>query len=188
MSFVFTCRADGPVEDGFHDVAMIGHDQRTGATCFFQSFPEAPRARFPSPLTDDPVWELPAHTADTACHRCHAADPWIHTPWVDGAAVDGEPIVPVLPAPAYSIVGTAFADWMPETLTLPGNACTTCHALSAHSCSTMARYAGGLEAGLPLTEAAVGLPWMPPEGEVPEADLQALIACCDDPALPGCGG
>jgi hypothetical protein len=79
-------------KDLFDDVALIGHNQKTGATCFFQALAsEQPHHKAldgaavpkPSESTADEFWLEPANTAGKRCYSCHDNDPWIHTPYVD---------------------------------------------------------------------------------------------------------
>lgn len=213
VTFVFTCRSsdtEPPTNAGgiFHDVAMIGHHARTGATCYFQSFPgDEERVRaFPSPLTagEDPdvgevdaahVWELPARTADSRCVRCHAADPWIHTPWIDQLARRDAPDELLVPLTGgidtpYHIVGEAFTGWQMAHFDLPDNGCTSCHRVGTEGCDNFVRYSTGGVSSVPLSPSADGVPWMPPESPTDpaawDADVDVILSCCMDPSVPEC--
>jgi hypothetical protein len=202
VTFVFTCRsteAPRPGDDGgrFHDVAMIGHNSQTGATCFFQSFPDGSSRVFPSPLAPaaEDVWQAPGPTADAGCHRCHAADPWIHSPWIDQVPSRDLPGVPVVPATVgndtpYHVVGTAFADWQLAHFDLPDNGCTACHRIGAGACGGLVAYAVGDPSPAPLTPGVDGVPWMPPDPidqTTWRTDADAILACCATPDDPACG-
>lgn len=132
----------------FNDIAMIGHNPRTGKTCFFQNkiFDGTDGEHIPHPADLEKsrhVWDGPKGY----CMGCHSADPFIHTPWIDGATRrDGNPIVPKMGvhtdfeiswnASPYSIVNRkAQADahiggsWeVPKHLVSEeADACTSCH-------------------------------------------------------------
>jgi hypothetical protein len=131
-------------------VQMIGHDQETGATCFFES-PDALGSQaqkewvaldeeglldgeLPSPGHPDfdRAWTPPP----SPCSVCHHNDPFIHNPWIDGARLPEDPSQPVLPAIAtpespYWVVGGA--DWDLRTPHIEGNTCTNCHRIGMGS-------------------------------------------------------
>ncbi|MEZ4318407.1 MAG: hypothetical protein R3F61_12925 [Myxococcota bacterium] len=199
VTFIFTCRSydyEEPHADGglYHDVAMIGHNAETGATCFFQSFPEARQRYFPSPLTAGGtpdygtrdarmVWDRPGDTASIACHRCHGSDPWIHSPWIDqleDPANPGQPFVPPTGSnnTPYHVVGTEFARWRLTQIAPEGNACLACHRMHpGPDAESFIQYSVGGDIGMPLTGTSTTWPashWMPPEdGSTPE-DFAAL--------------
>lgn len=219
VTFVFTCRSSDvaePTEEGgiYHDVAMIGHNAETGATCFFQSFPTERIRYFPSPLTAGgppdvgtadalDVWDRPALTADIHCNRCHGADPWIHSPWIDqmrSREDASQPLVPwtALGQPPYHVVGTAFSSWNLRHLAPEGNACLACHRIApGELCEDGVRYASGEPIWLPLTDAGRAWPtshWMPPEGAASQAEWESvwrphvdqLLGCCRNPSNAEC--
>lgn len=84
--FVNFCRDGG--------MGVIGHNEKTGATCFFHINLEHDNAgRFPG--SDDPdydaYWEPPEVVAQDSCQSCHQADPWLHSPWIDQLRKPEEP-------------------------------------------------------------------------------------------------
>ncbi|MBS2014127.1 MAG: hypothetical protein JST00_14650 [Deltaproteobacteria bacterium] len=133
----------------FNDIAMIGHDPKTGKTCYFQNkiFDGTDGSRIPHPADVEKsrhVWDTPKGY----CMGCHSAEPFIHTPWIDKALRrDGTPIVPKMGVHAdfeiswnaspYSVVNRkAQADarvgggaWeLPKHLVSEeADACTSCH-------------------------------------------------------------
>lgn len=133
----------------FNDIAMIGHNPKTGKTCFFQNkiFDGTDGARVPHPADVEKsrhIWDEPKGY----CMRCHSAEAFIHSPWIDGAKRrDGSPIVPMMGkhpdfeiswnASPYSIVNRAAqargrvggSSWdLPKHLVSEGaEACTSCH-------------------------------------------------------------
>ena len=138
----------------YDDVAMLGHNPYTGRPVTFQNalYAKTDGVHVPHP-GDDIVSERSSYTSASLwqgihgglgsgieCARCHDADPFIHTPWIDGAKDEkGDPIIPMLgvddgfsvgfnEAP-YVIVGTESLGWrMPKHITSPeAAACTKCH-------------------------------------------------------------
>jgi hypothetical protein len=133
----------------FNDIAMIGHNPKTGKTCFFQNkiFDGTDGQRVPHPADIEKsrhVWDEPKGY----CMRCHSAEAFIHSPWIDQAKRrDGNPVVPMMGkhpdfeiswnASPYSIVNRAAqargrvggGSWdLPKHLVSEGaEACTSCH-------------------------------------------------------------
>lgn len=192
----------------FDDVALIGHRASTGATCFFQAFPTAEVTAVPSPL-DAPeaelAWEDPSTVAAADCVRCHGADPWLHSPWIDQLRDPDDAERPYVPVGAtvdgpYWVVGAAFAGWAGsmETVRPDDNACVACHRVGLReACERLVPYATGRGGGLPLSAAGATFPlshWMPPS---PHADADAwsdawqhhvtdLLDCCRAPSDARC--
>lgn len=101
------CRAPGESTDSvatrkstktFNDIAMIGHNPRTGKTCFFQNKmhegKDGAHITHPADLERSrEIWDGPKGY----CGNCHSADAFIHSPWIDQAKrADGTPIVPMM--------------------------------------------------------------------------------------------
>jgi hypothetical protein len=133
----------------FNDIAMIGHNPVTGKSCFFQNkiFDGTDGAKVPHPADLEKsrhIWDAPKGY----CMRCHSAEAFIHTPWIDGAKRrDGTPVVPMMGkhpdfeiswnASPYSIVNRAAqargnvggGTWdLPKHLVSEGaDACLSCH-------------------------------------------------------------
>jgi hypothetical protein len=132
--------------DGNHrrfigSVQMIGYNQTTGATAFFETSAPAPwitqdettlRMRGQIPWIDEPrefnkAFQTPA-AVRTQCVSCHQADPFITSPFVNAARIPGtdESVVPFLDADApYYVIGGE--DWDMRTIHIEGNACFECH-------------------------------------------------------------
>lgn len=191
--------AGGVGEAGFNDIAMIGHRDSTGATCFFQAFPDAATGRIPAPGEDpaltpegqpasEDFWEIPGYAALQACHTCHTADPWLHTAFIDQVRDPLDASEPYVPAGdpgvgPYHVVGSAMLTLWPEPLEVvqpEGNACTECHAVGVTGpgrCWTFVSIAAG-ERMMPLTHWSAqdyeGLTWMPPELPATEDEWEAL--------------
>ncbi|MBZ9959317.1 hypothetical protein [Mesorhizobium sp. BR1-1-14] len=161
IQWAFICRRYkirvDPNFPNFEDVAIIGHNKATGATCFFQTLryggaedgikttrvpppAERPDATPGGEIKAADFWYSPQETANIRCNRCHDSDAFIHTPHVDQVkrVVGGHdiPIVPPGPnlkanppeASRYNFVGEPFQAWPAPVRIQPlGNACTSCH-------------------------------------------------------------
>ena len=153
ITFVLLCRKALAEEGKYNDVAMIGHNH-TGKTCYYQmdytdsltaitSPHPADEVDSPgSPQISESLWSgiHGGLGSGIECAECHDSDPFIHTPWIDGAKDErGETIIPKFgthdgyaegfnDAP-YSIVNLQGQGWtMPKHLTSPeAAACTKCH-------------------------------------------------------------
>ena len=105
--WVLLCRSPGDSTDSlaartstktFNDIAMIGHDPKTGKTCFFQNKlhlgNDGAHVTHPADLERSrDIWDNPKGY----CTGCHSADAFIHSPWIDAARrADGTPIVPMM--------------------------------------------------------------------------------------------
>ncbi|HWL88191.1 MAG TPA: hypothetical protein VNO21_20450, partial [Polyangiaceae bacterium] len=150
--WVLLCRAaDAPARDGmpatktFRDMAMIGHNPKTGKTCFFQNKLGQSKdgAHIPHPADLEKsqyTWDSPKGYCTTSCH---AADAFVHSPWIDGALRrNGKTIVPKmgehpdfpiswLDAP-YDVVNMDAQGWSigRQLVSEKAAACTSCHRIA----------------------------------------------------------
>ncbi|MEQ1546313.1 hypothetical protein [Methyloglobulus sp.] len=99
---IFICRKfnDSRATDGLYDeVAIIQHNKKSGATCWYQSDlkPSAPiPPNIKSPKDSDFVdeknqikWELPSNLEKHAkCVNCHTNDPFVGTPYIKNILED----------------------------------------------------------------------------------------------------
>ncbi len=133
----------------FNDMAMIGHNPRTGRTCFFQNAIGTGRdgVHVPHPADVEKsatVWSTSVQTYCTG--QCHAADPFVHSPWIDGAKRStGNPIVPKmgehpdfpisqLDAPYSLIAADNLGFALPKQLVNDEvGACNNCHRLAGNT-------------------------------------------------------
>lgn len=151
--WVLLCRKSigGLSSSRFNDMAMIGHNPLTGKTCFFQNalYEKTDGAHVPHPADkqkSETLWDG-VHGglgSGIECARCHAAKPFIHSPWIDGARdAMGRAVVPKLgedpdfvigynDAP-YDIINKAGQGWtMEQSLVSPeAAACTKCHRIGS---------------------------------------------------------
>ena len=188
-------KENDPDLDKAGDIAVIGHHPRTGATAFFQYYePANPRSAnvIVSPFSDGasefwpPVGKL---AAEFRCERCHSADAFIHTPWINQVRVRKvgqdkpfpEPMVPSSPLGPYFFVdsgpGEPFECWnyALKHLNAPKNKCTECHRITPYDLAGLGqnatRYAGlnyedrnefAVASDGFQTDTYYDLPWMPP--------------------------
>ncbi|MBV72388.1 MAG: hypothetical protein CMH52_13775 [Myxococcales bacterium] len=155
--WVLLCRKALTEEGQYNDVAMIGHNPYTGKTCYFQNalYSKTDGVHIPhpaddlestaSPQTSNSLWNgiHGGLGSGIQCAECHSTDPFIHTPWIDGAKDEnGDTVIPMMgvhdgytlgfnEAP-YSIVDTEGQGWtMPKNLVNAETAaCTKCHRVS----------------------------------------------------------
>ena len=165
--FVNFCRDGG--------MGLIGHNEETGATCFFHiNLEHDNAAQFPGsndPNYDD-YWEPPEVVAQDACQGCHQADPWLHSPWIDQLRNPEDPAQPLVPVTAtadspYIVVGEQFEQ--PIHAGAPDNSCTSCH---RPQCDTFfSEPLGDLQMPGPFADTT----W----AEGSSADAEALREWCD---------
>lgn len=135
VNWVYFCRKD----DNF--AQMIGYDQSSGASCFFelqdgympleQGVPKGTVPGVDSPDYER-AWKRPEQIAVQGCNFCHSPDPFIHTPFIDAVRRPDDPTHPLLPELAtptspYYVPGEAFARWTFDYVAFDDNACTACH-------------------------------------------------------------
>ena len=178
-------------------VQMIGYDERTGATAFFESSdaigpwasvdPETNRLTGVMPWIDDPdafnrAFRTPGKLQ---CVQCHQNDPFIHNSFIDAAKMPGsdEIVVPRIRTwerdmehdlPYYVIGGE---NWDMRTIHIEGNGCLDCHRIGMGTAKLFIRYG-----------------WDPNEHMPPKspgsrsADWNALLECWENRPenTPGC--
>jgi hypothetical protein len=160
--WVLLCRKSHRETVGrYNDMAMIGHNPFTGQTCFFQN--QLPNGETHRPSNDG--MQIP-HPADNVkseaspqmwsdlwggieggigpdggiqCQGCHSTDPFIHTPWIDGAVdEDGNTVVPKMGEHPdfvegyngpYKLVDAEDQGWEEprHLVSEEASACTSCH-------------------------------------------------------------
>ncbi|RMG19331.1 MAG: lamin tail domain-containing protein [Deltaproteobacteria bacterium] len=156
--WVLLCRKAKTEEGQYNDIAMIGHNPYTGKTCFFQNalYSRTDGRHVPhpadkvqseaSPQQSNSLWRgiHGGLGSGIQCADCHDADPFIHSPWIDGAVDEnGDPIVPKMGIDddfalgfndsPYTIVNARGQGWtMPRQLVDDeAAACTRCHRIGS---------------------------------------------------------
>jgi hypothetical protein len=151
--WVLLCRKSvgGLTSSKFNDIAMIGHNPLTGKTCFFQNalYDKTDGAHVPHPGDVEKSANLWSGVhgglgSGIECSHCHDNDPFIHSPWIDGALdAQGHPVVPKMGIDPdfavgyndgpYDIVNKKAQGWtMEKSLVSPeAAACTKCHRIGS---------------------------------------------------------
>ncbi len=173
--WVYVCRRyfDRPPESGrFDDINLIGYDRESGATCFFNSKvnEEPPKSEDEDKAVD--ARKIPEVTApeslsfyqslklnasEARCVSCHAAQPWLRTPYLQQVKWGEESVVPPMSAkdPYYLVASNYMeaihdARWSPKVLMSPeARPCATCHRIGGDVyASYIAPAAVGISDGL----------------------------------------
>lgn len=162
--WVLLCRKTHTTVGRYEDMAMIGHNPFTGQTCFFQN--QLPPGETPRPSNDGMNIPHPADNVNSEesplmwsdmwggieggagpqgginCAGCHSTDPFIHSPWIDGAKDEfGDPVVPKMGHNPdfvegyngpYRLLDAADQGWtMPKVLVSEeASSCTSCHRIA----------------------------------------------------------
>jgi hypothetical protein len=143
----------------FNDVAMIGHNPRTGRTCFFQNDIGTGRdgKHVPHPADVEKSSTMWSTGVQAYCSgKCHGESAFTHSPWIDGAKrSDGHPIVPKLGenpdfpisdlSKPYNIVaGDHLGFDLPKQLVSDEvGACNNCHRLAGDTLNRFAKWTTG---------------------------------------------
>jgi hypothetical protein len=131
---------NSPGFPGLGSVQMIGYNQKSGATAFFESSdalrpwvkidPKTTRMTGVMPWIDEPqefnrAYRVPG---TTQCVQCHQNEPFITNSFINAAKIPGtnETVIPILDqkAPYYVIGGE---NWDMRTIHIEDNACFDCH-------------------------------------------------------------
>ena len=212
----------GYTSDQFNDIAMIGSNPFTGKTCFFQNalYQKKDGGKIPHPADKTKSVNLWAGMhgglgSGIQCAKCHDADAFIHSPWIDGAKdTNGRPVVPKMGVDAdfaigandtpYAIVNRRGQAWtMPKQITsTQANACLKCHRMGdgQWAQSYLQRLDGTDSAWTGITTAfgnkAENKYWMPPDhsftsatewnASPAKAALAFIQNCAKTPTASGC--
>ncbi len=126
-------------------LGVIGHNMKTGATCFLSVNDEFDlKQGLPTPGEPkyNEAWQPPSVVGQDGCVKCHMADPFLHSPWIDQVRDPMNPEKPLVPLIAnvdspYFVIGKEFPTppgRKPGAIhaTIPkhleGNKCVQCHA------------------------------------------------------------
>ena len=143
----------------FTDIAMIGHNPSSGRTCFFQNSIGSGKdgEHVPHPADIEKSTHVWSTSVQSYCSgSCHAADAFVHSPWIDGAKrSNGKTIVPKLgelanfpissPEAPYSIIAADKLGFeIPKQLVSDEvGACTNCHRIAGKTGGDFADWATG---------------------------------------------
>ncbi len=222
--WVLLCRKSigGYASNKYNDIAMIGHNPFTGKTCFFQNalYSKTDGSKVPHPADKEKSSNLWSGVhgglgSGIECSSCHDADPFIHTPWIDGAKdAQGRPIVPKMgidPDLAigandtpYALINAKGQGWKMEKqiVSAEANACLKCHRMGGGRWteSWITRLEGTDSSWTGITTAAFNQAshkyWMPPDTAFDTeaqwsaspfaAALTFIKSCGDNPSNPAC--
>jgi hypothetical protein len=191
------CRKKGFNLNEFGDIAVIQHNKKTGATCFYQSDVVEPgigvrldgHVKAPSEGEAAWRWKSPSAAAGVNCVKCHDNGPLIRSPYLaqiksgkDALPGAGDTTFNSVTQP-YFFIGENFASWKVYRVEVAGNYCISCHRLGVSNLSS--GVAGtALDFGIRATsaqEAHKNVPyskesqiWMPPEGVYFDANYAQL--------------
>jgi len=170
----------------FNDIAMIGHNPKSGRTCFFQnsinSGKEGSKVPHPADIEKSTgIWSSYVQTSCTG--TCHGESPFVHSPWIDGAKrANGKSIIPKigelpdfvisdLSAPYNLVAADKLGFRLPKQLVSDEvGACNNCHRLAGGTLKDFAEWSTGTGAryfdnitdfGKKFEESH----WMPPRKE-----------------------
>jgi len=222
--WVLLCRKSvgGYASNKYNDIAMIGHNPFTGKTCFFQNalYSKTDGGHVPHPADKQKSQDLWSGVhgglgSGIECAHCHDADPFIHSPWIDGAKdAQGRPIVPkmgidsdlalgALDTP-YSLINAKGQGWRYEKqiVSPEASACLKCHRMGGGQWteSYITRLDGTDSSWTGITTAkfneASHKYWMPPDvafdteaawtGSVFATALNFIKKCGQNSADPSC--
>jgi len=141
-------------------VQMIGYDEWTGATAFFESSdridpwadvdPETYRLTGEMPWIDDrQAFNRAFRTPGRGqCVECHQNDPFVHNSFIDAAKMQGtdEPVVPRIRTRdrdmrtdlPYHVLGGE--NWDMRTIHIDGNGCLDCHRIGMGTATLFMRH------------------------------------------------
>jgi hypothetical protein len=144
------CRKHGLSTGKYGDVAVIQHNKKNGATCFYQgALGSDQNGAVNAPVKGigpNKFWMKPAEIAASGfqCVSCHDNGPIIRSPYLtqigqrDKNGRNNE-----LPgardntfnsqSKPYYFVGKDFAKWKAYSVQVPGNQCTVCHRLGVNN-------------------------------------------------------
>jgi hypothetical protein len=133
------CRKQGLSAGRYGDIAVIQHNRRNGATCFYQALGnlDGTDVKAPSKGTSAWPWYTPADTADIGCAGCHDNGPLIRSPYLTQVTGPNK-----LPGAGdfsfnrdepYFFVGEDFASWRAYKVEVAGNTCNGCHRMGVNN-------------------------------------------------------
>lgn len=135
------CRHRNAADGRFKDIAVIQHNRKNGATCFYQALANDLLGTVAAPSKGESAWPWlpPAETAKIGCAGCHDNGPIIRTPYLAQIESDEKHALPGTgdrrfnkdPQP-YAFVGEDFKHWKAYKVEVEGNYCIRCHRLGVN--------------------------------------------------------
>jgi len=151
------CRKKGLGAGHYGDIAVIQHNNNTGATCFYQALGDLDgNVKAPSKGSSVWPWYSPASTASIQCVRCHDNGPIIRSPYLTQLTgtnkLPGAGEFSFNSNQPYSFVGEDFASWKAYKVEVSGNTCNGCHRMGV---SNMFGYDDGVALDLGIRATAM---------------------------------
>ena len=193
-------------------VQMIGYDEWTGATVFFESSdridpwadvdPQTYRLTGEMPWIDDrQAFNQAFRTPRKGqCVECHQNDPFIHNSFIDAATMPGtdDPVVPRIRTRdrdmrtdlPYHVLGGE--NWDMRTIHIEGNGCLDCHRIGMGTAMLFMRYGWHPNEHMPPknpgqpVQRLGGTPGM--LGEPPRKHTRMRLGCASYRGRAGSGG
>jgi hypothetical protein len=202
--FRFICRR-APDGAAYDDMGVIGHNPKTGATCFWTALDEK-RTDGVMPALDvsdgDPKkLDALAQSMQLAyegdkCIACHDGDPFVYTPHLEGVWRWDTDVYRFGPYRQVRIAGPPTPVPHKHLVSDAAAPCTTCHRIAdGRTCDTFVpSSAGVVNEDLPyqpeLRRSPALARWMPHPAGKWGPSLDAAVAhigeCCASPDAPGC--
>lgn len=219
VSMAWICRDRYLDYDGtvlYHDMAVIGHNRRTGATCFWDDVNDVIHEDDAPPLDlleaseeerARAIEQFP-YNDGSRCISCHDHDPFVYTPylqstpWQSLAASKG-------PYHLVGLDGVPRSTGVMELVSPEASPCTSCHRIGSNqTCGffapdALAAHKGSLYESQVHAAAEPGSPhwplayWMPgaphafddfAQWESTYGDARAhILKCCETPGVDGDG-
>ncbi len=202
--FRFLCRR-APDGAAFDDMAVIGHNPKTGATCFWTSIDEQRTDGVMPPLDvtdgDEKKLDAQARSMQLAyegdkCVTCHDDDPYVFSPYLEGVWPWATDAYRFGPYKQVRIAGPPTPIPHKHLVSDEASACTTCHRIGGgRTCDTFVpSSAGVVDEDLPyqpeLRRSRELARWMPHPlgtwGPAQESSVAHIRKCCASPDAPGC--
>ena len=143
----------------FNDIAMIGHNPKSGRTCFFQNSIDSGKegSKVPHPADIEKSTSIWSSRVQSSCTgTCHGESPFVHSPWIDGAKrANGKAIIPKigelpdfvisdLSAPYNLIAADKLGFRLPKQLVSDEvGACNNCHRIAGGTLKDFAEWSTG---------------------------------------------
>ncbi len=166
------CRKQGNGPGFFGDIAVIQHNKKNGATCFYQALTGLPGNNIPAPGSASPVWAdgaqhwfTPQHTESIGCTACHDNGAFIRSPYL--AQLKTPPHALPSVAEGYDNLNTPLTypgldftsnrSWSIATPNAPGDSgasCTACHRIAVNNHERITRARADFGTGLSFANIA----------------------------------